>query len=188
MEFGNTEVRIIRSDRKTIAIQIKNGELLVRSPLRVQEDEIYRFLEMKRTWIKKHLSQQNERKNAVSREPTLTRADVEALAQKAVEVLPQKVEYYAQKIGVTYNRITVRCQKTRWGSCSAKGNLNFNCLLMLFPDAVIDSIVVHELCHRKYMNHSPQFYAEVNKVFPEYASCRKWLKENGVYYLNRLSE
>lgn len=83
-------------------------------------------------------------------------------------------------------RITIRSQRTRWGSCSSKGNLNFNCLLVLFPPEVIDSIVVHELCHRKHMNHSPQFYAEIEKVFPEYKKWHKWLNDNGGLYMERL--
>ena len=94
-------------------------------------------------------------------------------------VIPEKVKHYAPIVGVDYGRITIRCQRTRWGSCSSKGNLNFNCLLMLMPDEVIDSVVVHELCHRKQMNHSAAFYSEINKVFPAYKQCQKWLKENG---------
>ena len=85
-------------------------------------------------------------------------------------------------------RITIRSQRTRWGSCSSKGNLNFNCLLVLFPPEVIDSIVVHELCHRKHMNHSPQFYGEIDKVFPEYKKWHKWLNDNGRLYMAKLPE
>ena len=88
-------------------------------------------------------------------------------------------------IGVTYKRITIRKQKSRWGSCSAKGNLNFNCLLMLTPPEVIDSVVVHELCHRKEMNHSQRFYEEVLRVFPEYKQWDRWLKKNGTAILLR---
>ena len=108
------------------------------------------------------------------------------LADKALIVIPERVKEYAPKVGVTYGRITIRNQRTRWGSCSSKGNLNFNCLLMLFPDEVIDYVVVHELCHRKHMNHSAAFYAEVARVFPEYRKYQKWLKENGGLYLARL--
>ena len=101
------------------------------------------------------------------------------MARRAAEVIPQRVAYFAQKIGVTYGRITIRNQKTRWGSCTAEGNLNFNCLLMEAPPEVLDSVVVHELCHRKEMNHSERFYAEVLRVFPDYWAQDKWLKENG---------
>ena len=116
-----------------------------------------------------------------------TAEEIHALAEKALAVIPEKVRKYASMIGVDYGRITIRNQKTRWGSCSGKGNLNFNCLLMLFPDEVIDYVVVHELCHRKQMNHSAEFYAEVEKIFPEYRRCQKWLKENGNFYMSRLS-
>lgn len=115
-----------------------------------------------------------------------TEAEIKALAEKARIVIPQKVRHYAPLIGVDYGRITIRSQRTRWGSCSSKGNLNFNCLLMLFPDDVIDCVVVHELCHRKHMNHSAQFYAELEKAYPEYRRCQKWLKENGGAYIRRL--
>jgi predicted metal-dependent hydrolase len=96
------------------------------------------------------------------------------------------VEYYAQKIGVSFNGITIRCQRTRWGSCSSKGNLNFNCLLVLLPDEIIDSVVVHELCHLKQMNHSPKFYAEIEKILPDYKIRREWLKQNSSKYMSRI--
>ena len=95
------------------------------------------------------------------------------------------MRYYAPKVGVVYGSITIRCQKSRWGSCSSKGNLSFNCLLMLAPPEIIDSVVVHELCHRKEMNHSAAFYAHVLRVFPEYWTWRRWLKENGPALLLR---
>ena len=115
-----------------------------------------------------------------------TQEELQVLAEKAVRVIPERVRYYAPIIGVDYGRITIRSQKTRWGSCSSKGNLNFNCLLMLTPLEVIDSVVVHELCHRKYMNHSKDFYAEVERVFPDYQKWNKWLKENGLSLIKRL--
>ena len=93
--------------------------------------------------------------------------------------------YYASIIGVSYGKVTIRKQKTRWGSCSARGDLNFNCLLMLTPPEVIDSVVVHELCHRKEMNHSRKFYGEVLRAFPDYRKWDKWLKDNGRMLLMR---
>ena len=130
--------------------------------------------------------QRQQREEPQDQLPPFTREEIEALADRALEVIPKKVKFYAERIGVSYGRITIRNQRTRWGSCSAKGNLNFNCLLMLMPDEVIDSVVVHELCHRKHMNHSPEFYAEIGKILPEYPKHRKWLKENGGRFLSRL--
>ena len=78
---------------------------------------------------------------------------------------------------MTYGRITIRAQRSRWGSCSSKGNLNFNCLLMLTPSEIRDYVVVHELCHRIELNHSAYFWAEVARILPDYKECRKWLIE-----------
>ena len=180
------KISIIRSSRKTLSIQLKNGEIIARAPLRMKDKDIYSFIESKKSWIEKNLAKIEEREKANSNAEAFTQEEIKALAEKAKTIIPERVKYYAPMIGVTYNRITIRCQRTRWGSCSSKGNLNFNCLLALFPLEIIDSVVVHELCHRKHMNHSPQFYAEIEKVFPEYKRCNKWLKDNGGVYMARL--
>ena len=181
-----TKISIIRSNRKTLSIQLKSGEIIVRAPLRMKDKEIYNFIETKRLWIEKNLAKTEEREKAIDNTEPITGEEIKALAEKAKAIISERVQYYAPKIGVTYNRVTIRCQRTRWGSCSSKGNLNFNCLLALFPIEIIDSVVVHELCHRKHMNHSPQFYAEIEKVLPEYKRCNKWLKDNGNVYMTRL--
>lgn len=133
------------------------------------------------------MKQQEQFANEPPIEP-LSQQDIRELAEQALGVLPDKVRYYAGKIGVDYGRITVRNQKTRWGSCSAKGNLNFNCLLMLAPEEVLDYVVVHELCHRKEMNHSKRFWAEVAKIMPDYDEKRRWLKENGARLIRRMKK
>ena len=104
----------------------------------------------------------------------------------AKQVIPEKVAYYARIMGVTYGRISIRKQKTRWGSCSREGNLNFNCLLMMTPPEVLDYVVVHELSHRLEMNHSARFWAQVEKVMPDYRVPRKWLKEHGGKLMMRM--
>ena len=180
------KISIIRSSRKTLSIQLKNGEIIARAPLRMKDKDIYSFIESKKSWVEKNLAIIEEREKANSNAEAFTQEEIKALAEKARVIIAERVRCYAPKIGVTYNRITIRCQRTRWGSCSSKGNLNFNCLLVLFPLEIIDSVVVHELCHRKHMNHSPQFYAEIEKVFPEYSRCNKWLKDNGGLYMARL--
>ena len=180
------KVTIIRSSRKTLSIQLKPGEIIARAPLRMKDNEIYNFIDSKKLWIENNLAKIEEREKAISNVEPFTQEEIKALAEKSKIVIAERVQYYAPKIGVTYNRITIRCQRTCWGSCSSKGNLNFNCLLALFPIEVVDSVVVHELCHRKHMNHSPQFYAEIEKVFPEYKRCNKLLKDNGGAYMARL--
>ena len=185
-KVDNLQLNIVYSSRKSIALELKPETLTVRAPKGTSRREINSFLESKRRWIEKHLSKMQECKEAMGNMETFTMEEIQELADKALIVIPQKVKKYAPIVGVTYGRITIRNQRSRWGSCSSKGNLNFNCLLMLFPEEVIDYIVVHELCHRKQMNHSAAFYKEVERVFPEYRKCQEWLKENGGLYLSRL--
>ncbi len=173
-------VEVIQSNRKTMSIQVrKTGQVIVRAPLWMKRTDIEKLISEKETWIKKHLEAfQKQNENPETHIQTSPQ-ELELLAQKAKKVLPGKVAYYAEKVGVTYGRITIRNQKTRWGSCSAKGNLNFNCLLMKAPEEVQDYVVVHELCHRKQMNHSKEFWVEVEKILPEYKKQEKWLKTKG---------
>ncbi len=176
------QVTIIRSDRKTIGIQI-NPDLTVtvRAPRRASRKEIERILREKEDWIVKHIEKMQQRQTETAAENIqyLTNKEIRELADKAKAYIPERVKHYAGLVGVTYGRTTIRNQKTRWGSCSSKGNLNFNCLLMLAPPEVTDYVVVHELCHRKQMNHSKAFWNEVEKVIPEYKKYVKWLKTEG---------
>ena len=166
---------IIRSDRKTIAIQMQpDGNVVVRAPKRMRMEEIKRFVESKAEWIEKHLLNRT-----TFNQEKLTDQEMKMLREKARAVVTEKVQYYAPLIGVTYNQIAIRAQHTRWGSCSSKGNLNFNCLLGLTPPEVLDYVVVHELCHRIELNHSKQFWDAVERTMPDYKVHRKWLRDNG---------
>ena len=173
-------IAVIRSRRRTLALQVRqNGEVVVRAPRLVPEKEVRRFVEEHLAWIEKQ-----QRKLAFAAEQRseirpLTEVELSGLTEQARRDLTERAEYYAPRIGVTYGRISIRHQKTKWGSCSSKGNLNFNCLLMLAPESVRDYVVVHELCHRKQMNHSGAFWAEVEHVLPDYRETRKWLKTHG---------
>lgn len=195
-------VKIIRSNRKTLAIQINPDlSVTVRAPIYASQREIERILKEKEGWIQKHIEkireQEAKRKEMYGEKGEygksaereyLSNEEIHKLAEKALEYIPKRVSYFAKQIGVTYGKITIRNQKTRWGSCSSKGNLNFNCLLMLTPPEVIDYVVVHELCHRKEMNHSGAFWAEVEKVIPDYKEQVKWLKENGGKIIGRMKQ
>ena len=168
-------MKIIRSNRKTFALQIKPREgLIVRVPLRATQEQIKKFINDHKNWIEKHLKAMEERQKELSSVDKLTIDESRALADEALKVIPERVWHYAPLLGVRYGRITIRNQRSRWGSCSGKKNLNFNCLLMLTPPEVIDSVVVHELAHLKEMNHSDRFYAEVLRVFPDYWKWQGW--------------
>ena len=177
-------IHLIRSRRRSVGIRIEDsGEITVRAPLRMPEREIRQVLESKRSWIEKTLAKISSRPQL----PKLTAEEVNALADRALKEIPPRVAARAKQMGVTYGRITIRNQKTRWGSCSAGGNLNFNCLLMLTPPEVRDYVVIHELCHRLEMNHSPRFWAEVARVCPEYKARLRWLKEHGGAIMARMT-
>ena len=178
----NVPYQIIKSNRKTIAIQIKpDGQVVVRCPKRMRIEDARRFAESKADWIEKHLARRPPQDVA-----KYTPKEIEQLREQARKLVTERVRYYAPIVGVTYGQIAIRTQHTRWGSCSSKGNLNFNCLLALVPEDVLDYVIVHELCHRKHMNHSPAFWAEVASLLPEYAASRAWLKTEGIKLIARL--
>ena len=173
---------IQKSDRKTVAIQIMpDGSVIVRCPKRMRMDEVRRFVESKTGWIEKHLA------NRPTPNPEkLSEQELMALREKARVLVTERVQHYAPLVGVTWNNLTIRTQRTRWGSCSSKGNLNFNCLLALVPQKVLDYVVVHELCHRKEMNHSERFWKEVARIMPDYQIQRQWIKDHGANLIARI--
>lgn len=184
---------IISSSRKTLGLEVTSeGMIRIRAPYGVSEDVILRFLESKSAWIQKSLAKVRARQEKLKEEEAqygkLTEAELKVLKMQAEEVFPARAAFYAGKMGISYGRITIRRQKTRWGSCSQSGNLNFNCLLMLAPPGVVDYVVVHELCHRIEMNHSPRFWKLVGKVYPDYDRWKRWLKENGGRLMRMVEE
>lgn len=176
------EIEIIRSRRRTLALQItSDGRVVARAPLHMSDRDILRFAESKAAWIEAHVAR---RKAADDDLQPFTEEEMHALAQRARTIIPERVAYYAPLIDVSVAHITIRFQHTRWGSCSAKGNLNFNAVLAALDDDLIDYVVVHELCHRRQMNHSPQFWACVERFCPDWRSRRERLKHCNL--LNRI--
>ena len=176
-------VTLVRSRRKTWSISIETDlTILMKVPLSVSDNRARQILSSNESRIiKKYTELKKARENmpVSSLTPLQKKALEQRYRQAAKEYFPSRVAYYEQIIGVTHASIRIRDQKTRWGSCSSKGNLNFNWRLMLAPPRVLDYVVVHELCHRKEMNHSKAFWDAVETVLPDYVQLRKWLKDNG---------
>ena len=181
------KVQIIRSRRKTIQTSVNvDGEVILRVPVRTSQPEIEKVPRAEQAWTLRHPEKMKERQEKKDLLPPFTNEEIKKLGDQAVHYIPERVAYYAERLHVTYGRITIRNQKTRWGSCSAKGNLNFNCLLMMTPPDIIDYVIVHELCHRLEMNHSPRFWKYVASIMPDYKDKQKWLRENGQVLIDRL--
>ena len=177
---------IQKSRRRSMCIQVADDKkiivkVLLRTPTFVAEN----FIREKKDWITKQIEKVEKQAKLADSMGLLTEEDIRQIKKKARVVIPQRVEYYAKLAGISYKRIFIRLQKSRWGSCSVDGNLNFNCLLVLMPPEILDSVVVHELCLRHHMNHSREFYEEVLRIFPDYKRCNKWLKQNGGAYFKR---
>ena len=173
---------IIKSNRKSIGIEIKQGGcILVRIPKNLTKFQMDSILDKKQDWILETYLKQKD--TPILRKETSSNPQLQYLEKQykkaAAEYIPKRVEYFISLTGGNYFRITIRDQKTRWGSCSSNGTLSFNWRLMLAPPHVLDYVVVHELCHLTYMNHSRDFWGKVEDVIPDYKIHKKWLKENG---------
>lgn len=174
---------LVRSARRSLAVQIKSdGRVIVRANYKTSLKTIENFLSAKSAWIEKHLAE-------IAGKPVLpefTEEEMKGFIASAKAFLPSRVAYFANLIGVSFGKVTIRRARTLWGSCTVKGNLNFNCLLVCLPNDVCDYVIIHELCHRREMNHSQKFWALVSRYCPEYKTRRKWLNTFGAEYLGRL--
>jgi predicted metal-dependent hydrolase len=178
------EYSVVRSRRKSICIEIdRDLNIKVRAPLRMTDSQIQSFVDSRQNWIRSHLEIMQKRISNMSDEKNpstaLTDADIKALSEQARIYIPSRVEHFAQIIDVTYGRITIRHQKTRWGSCSSRGTLSFNYRLIYGPAGPLDYVVVHELCHLTHMNHSKDFWNMVERIMPDYRIYKQWLREHG---------
>ena len=183
--LSDPATRLIRARRRTLSIRItQEGNLEIRAPLGMPKGEIEAFLKEKAQWIETHRAKILA-EYAQGQEAPLGEEEILTLAEQMRQRLPEKLNRHAASMGVTFGRVTIRCQQTRWGSCSSRGNLNFNCLLMLAPEEVLDDVVVHELAHRKQMNHSALFWQEVERECPDYKKSLRWLKDRGGALLSR---
>ena len=165
MKVKDVEFEIIRSKRRTLAVEVKpGGEVLVRAPKKLSEKYIIDFVSNKYVWILKSIDRQKQNKKA----QTFSNEQITYLRQKAKEFIPKRVEHFSEILGLYPTGVKITSAKTRFGSCSPKNSLNFSLYLMLYPIEAIDYVVVHELAHIKHKNHSKQFYGLIETVLPDY--------------------
>lgn len=158
---------IVRSHRRTMAIQIKrDGRVVVRAPYVATDEEVRQLVEKHRAWIEKSLARQREAPAASP--PELTEQEMEELRRRGQEILPGRVVYWAARMDVLPTGIRITAARTRWGSCSGKNSLCFSLFLMRYPMEAIDAVVVHELAHIRHKNHGPDFYRLVEGTLPDY--------------------
>ena len=167
------EYTVKYSKRKTVSIQVKDGAVIVHSPIGVSEDRLSAMVNSHREWVEKQLARQEQKKEKY---PEPTPVEERKLRAEARAVLKAKLDYFSKIMGLKYGRLTISGAKTRFGSCSSKGNISFSFRLMRYPEEAIDYVVVHELAHLVEMNHSPRFYAVVASVLPYYKERRRLLK------------
>ena len=165
---------IIRSDRKTLGLQVKDGRVIVRAPRRVTQQQIERFVREHEDWIQNALNRQAAKQAA---HPEPTEAERAELIRRAKEILPQRTSFWAERMGLYPTKIRITSARRRFGSCSSEGHICYSWRLMQYPPEVIDYVVVHELAHLKHMNHSPAFYALVAKYLPDHKARRALLKK-----------
>ncbi len=182
------EYELRRSRRKTLAVYTdKEGRLIVRAPYSVTDREIERFLEIREKDIQIYLEKQMEKRKSLEDVRVLSDEEILRLKENAAKVITQRVVTLSERLGISYGRIGIRLQKTRWGSCSAKGNLSFNAVISIMPEEIMDYVIIHELCHRIEMNHSGRFWSLIGDAIPDYREKRKWLKENGDRYMRMVN-
>ncbi|MFZ2151582.1 MAG: SprT family zinc-dependent metalloprotease [Minisyncoccia bacterium] len=156
------------------------GEVVVTVPKNIQDDVVQKFLQDKSDWIKKKvtLMEKYPKKELVK----LSKKEIVVFKQKARTFVETKLPYFNTHYGYSWNTVSIRSQKTRWGSCSKKGNLNFNYKIALLPEHLADYIVVHELCHLGAFDHSIMFWNLVAKTIPDYKERRNQLKHKGISF------
>ncbi len=155
-----------------------DGRFTVTIPRRVSESFVNSLLHQKAGWIIKKLDAYKSFSGTVIKKGT--KKDFDEHKQKALAFAKERVAYFNRLYQFRFSAIRVRNQRTRWGSCSRTGNLNFNYRILLLAPELADYIVVHELCHLREMNHSPRFWALVSRVFPDYRRLRNDLKRNKI--------
>ena len=168
------DYELIRSDRRTMSVEVdSSGYVLVRAPRLMPKWRIDAFVAERRDWIERAKARQAQRQAKL---PDIREEDKPLYVKRAKAILPGKIEYYAKRMGVQPTGLTITSAKTRFGSCSGRNRLSFSWRLMAYPEAAIDYVVVHELAHIRYKDHSRAFYGFIESVLPDYRDRIRILK------------
>ena len=170
-----TDYTLIRAKRRTMSLQLdRDGNAVVRAPYGVKKEFIDRFVAAHESWLERARAKQTAHRLA---HPEPTEAERKALIAQAKEYLPARVAYWSAVMGLTPTGIKITSARTRFGSCSGKNSISFSWRLMLYPPEAIDYVVVHELAHIRHHDHSPAFYALIERYMPDWRKRMKLLKE-----------
>lgn len=169
-----TKKRGIKYVRLTIHPQ---GEVRVSAPFWVSLRRIELFLQQKSEWIEEKIHEVKKRVERSRSAQKISYGSYATHAKRAKKLIKERVDHYNTYYQFNYNRISIKKHETRWGSCSKKGNLNFNYKLFFLPLELVDYVVVHELCHLQELNHSKKFWALVSEQIPHHKHCRNELKK-----------
>ena len=165
---------LIRSERKTLGLQVRDGRVIVRAPRRAAIEQIERFVREHEDWIARAIARQAAKQSAHPEPTAGERAEYIRLAK---EILPQRTAFWSARMGLYPTQIRITSAQRRFGSCSSQGHICYSWRLMQYPPEAIDYVVVHELAHLKHMNHSPAFYALVAKYLPDHKARRALLRK-----------
>ena len=158
---------------RSLRLEIGRSGLVAVRPWRATDEMVEKFIKQKASWILRSLSKINQAEAL----PDINPDDLKILKRRAARILIARLEFFNEHYHFKYTSISIRSQKTRWGSCSPSGKLSFNCRLALLSERLLDYVAVHELCHLKEMNHSARFWTVVGQIMPDYKTRRKKLRE-----------
>ncbi len=159
------DYKIVYSKRKTVSLKVTEEGLVVHSPFGVSKAQLDKIVEKHSAWAKKTAAKVEREESFWGK---ITKEQEKELRALARELLTKKTEFYSNVMGLKYGKITITSAKRRFGSCSSRGDISYSYRLIVYPERAIDYVVVHELCHLVYMNHSKDFYTLLAKILPDY--------------------
>ena len=168
------EYKIIYSRRKTLSLCVKDGEIIAHAPIGFSEKRIDDFVNSKKEWVLGALKKQKDRNEKYV---GLSEEKISEIKKSAKEYFNEKTAYFASIMNLKYSRITITSAKTRFGSCSSRGNISYSWRLMLYPEEAREYVVIHELSHLVHMTHSSSFYKLLETYMPNYKEIKKLLKK-----------